>query len=117
MLLQAIDDKWSSYLTSENCPPVLGLAPLAEDESEAIYQIVKGVVAKRDRPQWRTLFDLLEIYPACLIVWLARKAGEAYEAGAFWERFGELIGLSIPLTQREELAQRFRRASRRKMVT
>ena len=47
-------------------------------------------------PRWRTLFGLLHEFPACLAVWLARKAGEAYEAGAFWEKFGTLIGVTIP---------------------
>lgn len=51
---------------------------------------------------------MLPQFPACLSVWLARKAGEAYEAGAFWEKFGSLIGAHISLNQRAELAQRFR---------
>jgi hypothetical protein len=49
-------------------------------------------------------------------VWLARKAGEAYEAGAFWDKFGELVGTQIPMYQRDELAQRFRRACRKTMT-
>jgi hypothetical protein len=52
-----------------------------------------------------------------MAVWLARKAGEAYEAGAFWEKFGELIGINIPMTQREELAKRFRNATWTTMTT
>jgi hypothetical protein len=52
-----------------------------------------------------------------LAVWLARKAGEAYEAGAFWEKFGELIGITVPAIKREEFANRFRRASWETMTT
>src|SRR3982751_5588024 len=96
MKLETLEKEWSAYLASENCPPVLDR-----------YQ----------RPPWRLLFNLLEIYPASISVWLARVAGEAYEAGAFWEKFGALTGITVPMNQRERLPPQVRAACRRKMGT
>jgi hypothetical protein len=117
--LKELDGKWRKYLLSEDCPPVPGLAPLSDEEAEQIGRMVaahSSLPIYRMRP-WGVLFALIETFPACLAVWLARKAGEAYEAGAFWERFGELIGITIPITQREEFAKRFRAASWSTMTT
>jgi hypothetical protein len=116
MTLKNLEVKWSAYFSGENCPPVLGLAALSEEESESIHQLVAAELGQCSRPRWRTLFGLLHEFPACLAVWLARKAGEAYEAGAFWEKFGTLIGVTIPITQRDEFAQRFRSACRKTMA-
>ena len=116
MTLKNLEAKWSAYFLGDNCPPVLGLAALSEEESEIIHQLVEAELAQYSRPPWRTLFALLDEFPACLAVWFARKAGEAYEAGAFWEKFGALIGVTIPIMQRDEFAQRFRRACRRTMA-
>jgi hypothetical protein len=116
MTLKNLETKWSAYLSGDNCPPVLGLAALLEEESETIHQLVAAELRQCSRPQWRVLFALLHEFPACLAVWFARKAGEAYEAGAFWEKFGALIGVTIPINQRDEFAQRFRRACRKTMA-
>ncbi len=116
MTLQTLETKWRGDLAGENCAPVLGLAPLSEEESEVIRQLVAAELGQRLHSSWQTLFALLQKYPACLAVWLARKAGEAYEAGAFWEKFGALTGVSIPLNQRAEFAQHFRRACRKTMA-
>ena len=97
MTLKILEAKWSAYSSGDNCPPVLGLAALSEEESEIVRQLVAADLGRSMRPEWRTLLALLHEFPACLAVWLARKAGEAYEAGAFWERFGALIGVSIPI--------------------
>ena len=105
--LQAVDAKWSAYLADECCPPVLGLAPLSEEESQVIHGLVGFELLHHSRSP---LFLLLDLFPSCMSVWLARKAGEAYEAGAFWDKFSDLIGAAIPMYQREELAKRFRRA-------
>src|SRR5207248_5015856 len=39
MTLSELEVTWWGYLLSENCPPVLGLAPLSEDESDVIRQL------------------------------------------------------------------------------
>jgi hypothetical protein len=116
MTLKNLEVKWSAYLSGDNCPSVLGLAALSEEESEIIHQLVAAELGQCSRPQWTTLFVLLHEFPACLAVWLARKAGEAYEAGAFWEKFGTLIGVTIPINQRDEFAQQFRCACRKTMA-
>lgn len=116
MTLQTLETKWREYLAAESCPPVLGLAPLSEEESEVIRQLVANELGQGFQPPWQTLFALLWEFPACLAVWLARKAGEAYEAGAFHEKCGTLTGVAIPLNQRAEFAKRFRRACRKTMA-
>ncbi|MGH9631610.1 MAG: hypothetical protein ACRD7E_25165, partial [Bryobacteraceae bacterium] len=117
MTLQELEDKWRTYLKGEDCPPVLGLAPLSENESELIRRVVASVLLRYSSVQKKAFLALIEKFPACVAVWLARKAGEAYEAGAFWERFGGLIGLPIPVNQRHEFAFAFQRACRRTMST
>jgi hypothetical protein len=62
------------------------------------------------------LFELLDEFPACMAVWLGRKAGEAYESGAFWDKFCQLIHVSVGMYERRELAERFLRASRKTMA-
>lgn len=114
---EEFEEKWSGYLGSEDCPPVPGLTPLQDHEAKEISDAIAEKILGQSGPQWRTLFTLMEEYPACLSVWLARKAGEAYEAGAFWEQFGELLGIPIPSIKREEFAQRFRRATFATMTT
>ena len=116
MTLIILETRWSAYLSEGNCPPVLGLAALSEEESDVIRQLVANELGQGLHPPWQTLFALLQRFPACLAVWLARKAGEAYEAGAFWERFGELIGVVVPINQRDNFAQQFRRACRESMA-
>ena len=116
MTLQGLEDKWSEYLAADGCPPVLGLAPLSEEESEIIHGLVGAQLGQPSRSRRYLLYTLLEEFPSCLAVWLARKAGEAYEAGAFWDKFGELVGMQIPVYQRDELAQRFRCACRSTMA-
>ena len=109
--LQELDVQWSAYLESEACPPVIGLAPLSEAESQTLDQLVSALA-----PQPRQLFSLLEKFPACMAVWLARKAGEAYDAGAFWEKFSELIAVVVPMNLRDAFAKRFRQACRNTMA-
>lgn len=116
MTLEILEAKWKTYLSEENCPPVLGLAALSEAESDGIRQLVSNELGQGSRSPWQTLFALLQKFPASLSVWLSRKAGEAYESGAFWEKFGELIGVSIPITQRDAFAQRFRSSCRKSMA-
>jgi hypothetical protein len=112
MTLQEVDGRWSAYLADERCPTVLGLAPLSEEESREIH----GLVGHYSHAQPSQLFQLLETFPSCVAVWLARKAGEAYESGAFWEKFAELIGVPVPMHRRDEFAKRFRRACRNTMT-
>lgn len=116
MSLGIRETKWSAHLSQETCPPVLGLAALSEEESDVIRQLIATELQQGAYSPWQTLFALIREFPACLAVWLARKAGEAYEAGAFWEQFGELIGVFVPNNQRAEFARRFRRACRTTMA-
>jgi hypothetical protein len=108
--LPEIDQKWRAYLSDDSCPPVLGLAPLSEEESHLIGQLVAAELNQHSRLRSARLFSLLEKFPACMAVWLSRKAGEAYEAGAFWDKFFELIGVTLPIYDREPFGRRFQLA-------
>jgi hypothetical protein len=44
MKLQKLENEWSAYLASENCPPVLGLAPLSDNDCEVMRQFVAEVL-------------------------------------------------------------------------
>src|SRR5687767_8986640 len=112
MALRDFEIKWKAYLKSEDCPPVPGLAPLSEEDSQMIGRLVAAHLKAYSYPPLKIIFALIDAFPACMSVWLARKAGEAYEAGAFWDKFGELIGISIAMNRRDEFAQRFRSAAR-----
>lgn len=112
MILDDYESIWRNYLSGEQCPPVLGLAPLSEEESKSIRRLIRIQYAQRGGYWWQTLFRLINKYPASLAVWVARKAGEAYESGAFWDKFEAAIGAEIPLNQREVFAKRFRQACR-----
>ena len=59
MTLKNLEAKWSTYFLGDNCPPVLGLAALSEEESEIIHQLVEAELSQYSRPPWRTLFALL----------------------------------------------------------
>ncbi len=105
------EDKWREYLRSEQCPPVLGLVPLEEAERAAIRMAVAAQLApKFGTFKFDELLRLIEQYPATLATWLAREAGEAYYEGEFWQRFEELIGVTVPHLRRSELARDFRYA-------
>lgn len=110
------DERWAKFLASEKCPPILGLAPLSEEESEFVSSWIRTylpLVSRRfGQSPLVTLMDLLRYKPAITTVWLARKAGEAYDAGTFWELFEGKIGTTIPPNERPAFAERFRDACR-----
>ena len=113
LTLADLENKWAAILNGDRCPPVLGLAPLTDHESDLIGRLV---VLYPHRGSAR-LLALLREFPATTVVWLSRKAGEAYEAGAFWDKFSELLSIPIPLYHRPDLAACFRQACRQVMAT
>jgi hypothetical protein len=56
------------------------------------------------------LLQLLQFRPAIMAVWLARKAGEAYEFGTFWDLFEGKLGIQIPPSERRRFADEFKDA-------
>lgn len=101
------NDAWKTFLESEKCPPVLGLAPLSEEEAEEIRALVQVQLPAEPRPRFDRLLMLLRLHPAAMTVWLARVAGKAYD-GNFWENFVRLVGVEIPTTARSEFVKTFR---------
>ena len=101
------DAQWKAFLESPSCPPVLGLAPLSAHESEHIGRLVETELPSGQHQRFSRLLFLLKRFPAVMTVWLARKAGEAYD-GNFWANFNRLIGVDIPSGARPEFVSVFR---------
>ena len=113
------DKRWAESLGSEKCPPILGLASLSNDESDLLSRLVeehlKELRWRRSESRFTLLIDLLRFRPAVISVWLARKAGEAYDSGKFWELFETQIGVPIPVSERPEFAEWFQYSCSRVM--
>lgn len=113
-ILADYDKRWAQSLGSERCPPILGLAPLSNDESDLLSRLVeehlKELRWRGSESRFGLLIDLLRFWPAVTSVWLARKAGEAYDSGKFWDLFETQIGVPIQVSQRSEFAEWFQRS-------
>jgi hypothetical protein len=107
--LAQLNKKWSDVLGSDKCPAVLGLLGLSETECDEISGLVR-TATEDSRPFYKfsLLKKLLIQHPAIIAIWLARKAGEAYELGAFWDHFKTKIGVEIQPYDRPLFAQLFR---------
>ena len=110
------EDRWEELLSSAECPPILGLASLSEADSDAVSSMVQAhlQIAGRLSP-FVMLLQLLQIRPAIMTVWLARKAGEAYELGTFWELFEGKLGIPVSSNDRRRFADEFQQACKRVM--
>jgi hypothetical protein len=98
---------WKTFLESDKCPPVLGLAPLSSDEAAEIRSLVHAQLPSQSNLRFNKLLSLLKHYPAVMSVWLARVAGEAYD-GNFWDNFTRLVGVDINGPARPEFVRIFR---------
>ena len=107
MNLSDYNSAWKTFLESDKCPPVLGLAPLSEEEADEIRTLVQAQLPVQPHQRFNRLLALLKLYPAVMTVWLARVAGEAYD-GNFWENFVRLVGVEIPTPARSEFVMTFR---------
>lgn len=107
MNLSDYNKAWKTFLESDKCPPVLGLAPLSEEEADEIRALVQLQLAAEPRQGFDRLLRMLRLYPAVMAVWVARVAGEAYDSN-FWENFVRLVGVEIPITARSEFVRTFR---------
>lgn len=102
------NEKWKKFLLSERCPPILGLVPLSKGDCEEITALVKeSFDSAPESKRYRKILELLKEYPSVMVVWLARKACESYDAGAFYNAFEEATGVRIPLLQRSEFVRCF----------
>ncbi len=104
--LEERDQAWTAYLKGENTLPLIGLAPMSEQEEKEISIQAKAWIAG-DVSRWRRLF---EVYPAATFAWLGCAAGVAYEEGTFWPVFEQRTGLNGAFAtpnKRAELASRF----------
>lgn len=112
--LKDLDQRWGERLKHEDTPPLLGLAPLSIEDAQKVSGWMSTFFADRD-VQYRFLrfLELVGEFPAIMALWLARKAGEAYEYGAFWFQFSDAIGIEIPLNKRDVFALGFQVACRR----
>ncbi len=110
---EKLDVKWRDILASpERCPPVLGLAAFSEEQETEVTTLVRGKISGIG---FEALLRLLQRHPAIMLVWLARKAGVAYDEN-FWPNFESQIGANIPLARRQEFVDAFERHARTLMV-
>jgi len=115
--LAELDAKWRVILTSaEQCPPVLGLAAFSEEEESEIIGLTREAITVSYGTPLDGLLRLLERRPAAMLVWLARKAGVAYDDGNFWENLEREIGVRVPIPRRSELVSLFSRRARELMT-
>jgi len=108
MNLSDYNSAWKSFLESDKCPPVLGLAPLSKEEVDEIRTLVQAQLPNQPSQRFNRLISLLILHPAVMTVWLARVAGEAYDEGNFWENFTRLVGIEISAPARPEFVRTFR---------
>jgi len=108
MSLPAHNSVWKTFLESDKCPPVLGLAPLSNEEADEIHSLVQAQLPIQPSKRFNGLLALLMDHPAAMTVWLARVAGEAYDEGNFWENFTRLVGVEINVPARPEFVCIFR---------
>ncbi len=108
MNLSDYNSAWKTFLESDKCPPVLGLAPLSQEEADEIRSLVQAQLPIQPNQRFNRLLTLLMNYPAVMTVWLARIAGEAYDDGNFWENFTRLVGVEINTPARPEFVRTFR---------
>lgn len=114
--LAELDAKWRTILTSaEQCPPVLGLAAFREEEETEVSKLAHDAIRVSYGAPLDGLLRLLERRPAVMLVWLARKAGVAYDEN-FWPNFEIEVGADIPVTRRHELVDSFSRHARSLMA-
>jgi len=110
------DRHWAQFLSSESCPPILGLSPLSVADADAVSGLVRDHLATAGPASpLQTLLRLMRLHPGIMTVWLARKAGEAYELGTFWELFEGKLGILVSPNDRPRFASEFRQTCRRVM--
>lgn len=107
MNLSDYNNTWKTFLESDKCPPVLGLAPLSKEEADEIRALVQDQLPIQPNERFDKLISLLKRHPAVMTVWLTRIAGEAYD-GNFWENFTRLVGVDINTPARPEFVRTFR---------
>jgi len=114
--LTQLDQNWRAILESEGCPPILGLVPLSEDDCQRVSSVVQLALEKFSHQiPVKVLQELIIRYPAIMVLWLARKAGDAYDLGTFWENFEDAIGVRIHPVERPAVAELFRDTSSKVM--
>jgi hypothetical protein len=95
---------WTEFLASEQCPPVLGLAPMTDAEKDTVgVQVHEHLSTIPSGASFDHLLRLIDLHPGVMTVWLLRIAGEAYHEGNFWSNFEQALGVSIPTQRRNEL--------------
>jgi hypothetical protein len=114
--LAELDAKWRAILASpEECPPVLGLAALSEEEEKEVTKLAHDAITVSYGIPLDGLLRLLERRPAVMLVWIACKAGVAYD-GRFWENLERETGVCVPIPRRSELVASFSRRARELMA-
>jgi hypothetical protein len=110
MSLTEINQRWREHFSGDRCPPVLGLAPVMEDEIDQLTSLLKPGSMACPRGEPRDLVRCLQLYPAATALWLASMSAKAYHDGNFWDNLAAVSGYSVSANQRAELVMTLRRA-------
>src|SRR5579859_5030740 len=70
MNLSDYNSVWKTFLESDKCPPVLGLAPLSKEEADEIRVLVQAQLPIQPNQRFNRLISLLKLHPAVMTVWL-----------------------------------------------
>ena len=105
MSLEAYQEECGRLVFNEDSPPILGLVPMPQADCDRIGALVAEEISRgRFISAYDVLVGLLRLHPAAVSLWLARLAGKAYDAGAFWDEFGRMAGVTVGVDQRKPLA-------------
>lgn len=110
MSLTEINQRWREHLSGDRCPPVLGLAPVMDDELDQLTALLKPGSVACPRGEPRDLVRCLQLYPAATALWLVSMSAKAYHDGNFWDNLAAASGYSVSANQRADLVMTFRRA-------
>jgi hypothetical protein len=109
--LEQLNFRWQEYFASPGAVPLLGLAPMSNEEAAEAKRAVHEFVRSRAD----CLPRCLAVYPAVTSTLLAVSAANGYHGGTFWPRLAAELGFPGELTsqaQRQALTTAFRNACR-----
>lgn len=105
MSLKDQECRWSQYLKSDQCPKILGLAPVSQEDLNVMAQLK----ARTGQNHVDDLLRKLSDYPATTSVWIVAMSARVYHEGKFWTKLEAETGYELSTTEhRKKLRTAFR---------
>jgi hypothetical protein len=105
MSLKDQECRWSQYLKSDQCPKILGLAPVSQEDLNVMAQLK----ARTGQNHVDDLLRKLSDYPATTSVWIVAMSARVYHEGKFWAKLEAETGYELSTTEhRKKLRTAFR---------